>query len=190
MNTLLSALLASALLCATALAQSSPTPVPVSADNFVRAETDRYFGMFVKRDALGKFYHFHTFPPLDDPVVRPNRDTLYSSGVFDLEAGPVTITMPDAGKRFMSMEVMNEEHYVVGVFYGAGSHTFTRGQGGTRYVLAALRTLIDPTDPQDIEQVHALQDAVKVSQAGAGRWEVPPWDPASQKKVREALLAL
>lgn len=168
----------------------SSNPVPVTPDNFVRAETDMYFGIFVKRGALGKFYHFRDFPPLDDPVVRPNRDTLYSSGVFDLDAGPVTITMPDAGKRFMSMQVINEDHYVVGVFYGAGSHTFTREQVGTRYVVAALRTLVDPADPQDVEQVHALQDAVTVSQASAGRLEVPPWDPASQKKVREALLAL
>jgi len=27
-------------------------------------------------------------------VIRLNRDTFYASGVFDLDAGPVTITMP------------------------------------------------------------------------------------------------
>jgi hypothetical protein len=177
-------------LSATQTQPNSDNPVPVTPDNFVRAETDMYLGIFVKRGALGKFYHFRDFPPLDDPVVRPNRDTLYSSGVFDLEASPVTITTPDAGKRFMSMQVLTEDHYVVGVFYGAGSHTFTRQQVGTRYVAAALRTLVDPADPKDVEQVHALQDAVKVNQASAGRLEVPPWDPASQKKVREALLVL
>ena len=41
-------------------------------------------------------------------VVRLNRDTLYSSAVLDLDAGPVTITLPDAGKRFMSMQVTSE----------------------------------------------------------------------------------
>jgi uncharacterized protein (TIGR03066 family) len=35
-----------------------------------------------------------------------------------------------------------------------------------------------------------LQDAVRVKQAGPGRFEVPNWDPASQKKVRDALLVL
>ena len=50
-----------------------------------------------------------------------NRDTLYSSALFDLDAGPVTITLPDAGKRFMSMQVINEDHYVPEVFYGAGA---------------------------------------------------------------------
>jgi hypothetical protein len=32
--------------------------------------------------------------------MRGNRDTLSSSAVFDLETGPVPITLPDAGKRF------------------------------------------------------------------------------------------
>ena len=35
-----------------------------------------------------------------------NRDTLYSAAVFDLDTGQVAITLPDAGKRFMSMQVM------------------------------------------------------------------------------------
>jgi hypothetical protein len=35
-------------------------------------------------------------------VARANRDTLYSAAVFDLDAGPVTITLPDAGQRFMA----------------------------------------------------------------------------------------
>ena len=44
-------------------------------------------------------------------VVRMNRDTLYSSAVFDLDASPVTITMPDAGPRFMSMQIWDEDEY-------------------------------------------------------------------------------
>ena len=35
-----------------------------------------------------------------------------------------------------------------------------------------------------------MQDAIKISQPNAGKWEVPNWDPASQKKVRDALLVL
>ena len=54
-------------------------------------------------------------------VIRLNRDTLYSPGVFDLDAGPVTITLPDAGKRFMSMQVINEDQYTPEVVYGAGT---------------------------------------------------------------------
>ena len=28
----------------------------------------------------------------------------------------------------------------------------------------AVRTLVDPADPKDLDQVHALQDAIKVEQ--------------------------
>jgi hypothetical protein len=166
---------------------------PVTADNFARAESDLYFGNAIK-DAgeIGKVYHRREPMQIDkQAVIRPNRDTLYSSAVFDLHVGPVTITLPDAGKRFRSMQVINEDHYVVGnVEYRAGSYTLDRKKVGTRYVLIGLRTLVDPNDPKDLAQVHALQDATKISQKGAGKWEVPNWDPTSQKKVRDALLAL
>ena len=54
----------------------------------------------------------------------------------------------------------------------------------------ALRILIDPANPKDVKEAHALQDAVIVRQKSAGRFEVPNWDPVSQKKVRDSLLAL
>jgi hypothetical protein len=175
-----------------ALAQStSGNSVPVTVDNFIRAESDLYLGNIVKDNGFGKFNHRREPASLDNQaVIRLNRDTLYSSAVFDLDAGPVTITMPDAGKRFMSMQVINQDHYVPEVAYGAGTRTLTRDQAGTRYVAVAIRTLVDPADPKDVDQVHKLQDAIKVSQKSAGKFEVPSWDQASQKKVRDALLIL
>jgi hypothetical protein len=123
-------------------------------------------------------------------VIRLNRDTLYSSGVFDLDAGPVTIKMPDPGKRFMAMQIINEDHYVPNAFYGAGTHILTRENVGTRYVVVAIRTLVDPNSADDIKQVHNLQDAITVSQKAPGKLDMPNWDAASQKKVRDALLVL
>jgi len=170
---------------------ASGDAVPVTVDNFVRAESDMYLGNLAKGVGLGKFNHRREPASLDNQsVIRLNRDTLYSSGVFDLDAGPVTITMPDAGKRFMSMQVINQDHYVPEVDYGAGTRTLTRDKVGTRYAVVGIRTLVDPADPKDIEQVHKLQDAIKVSQKGAGKLELPNWDQASQKKVRDALLVL
>ena len=145
----------------------------------------------VKDGGFGKFNHRREPATIDSQtVIRLNRDTLYSAAVFDLDAGPVTITLPDAGKRFMSLMVINEDHYAPAVFYGAGSHTFTKEKVGTRYMVVAIRTLVNPADPKDVEQVHALQDAIKVSQKGTGKFEIPNWDAASQKKVRDALLVL
>src|SRR5690606_37772498 len=73
-------------------------PVRVTVDNFRRAETDAYFTRFVAQGGFGKFQHERELASIDNQaVIRLNRDTLYSFGVFDLAAGPVTITLPDAG---------------------------------------------------------------------------------------------
>jgi hypothetical protein len=170
----------------------SGNPVPVTADNFTRAETDTYFANIVKQaGGPGRFFHRREIEPIDQQIViRGNRDTVYSAAVFDLDAGPVTVTLPDAGRRFMSMIVIDQDQYTPAVYYGAGRHTFTREQIGTRYLMLALRTLVDPHDPEDLKQVHALQDAVTLDQKSPGSFEVPHWDPVSHKKVRDALLVL
>jgi hypothetical protein len=175
-------------------AQPEAKSVPVTADNFARAESDLYFAGIIKDSggALGKFNHRREVASIDNQtVIRLNRDTLYSSAVFDLDAGPVTITLPDAGKRFRSMQVINQDHYVSEVTYTSGRHTLDKARAGTRYVAVAIRTLADPTNPDDLKVVHALQDAIAVDQPGGlGKFEVPNWDQASQKKVRDALIVL
>jgi hypothetical protein len=122
--------------------------------------------------------------------VRMNRDTLYSSIVIDRDAGPMTVTLPDSGKRFMSMQVFDEDEYVVEVAYDARPHTYTRERVGTRYIMIGFRTLVDSDDQEDLKKVHALQDAIKVEQKNSGRFEAPQWDSKRQGKVRDALLTL
>jgi hypothetical protein len=174
-----------------AVSAQAQNAVPVTVDNYNRAESDASFGSLVKRGAFGKLAHSRNLKPLDEQgVVRPNRDTLYSEGVFDLDGGPVTITTPNAGKRYMSMQVIDQDDYVPAFYYGAGAYTLTKANVGTRYVLVLIRILIDPNDPKDVEQVHALQDKIKVSQKSAGKFEVPNWDHDSLLKVRKALLTL
>jgi hypothetical protein len=174
---------------------AAPAPsatTPVTPENFVRAESDRYLGNLAKEGGVGKLFHRREPAAIDNQtVIRLNRDTLYSSGVFDLDAGPVTITLPDAGKRFTSMQVIDEDEYTPLVQYGAGSQTLTKEAIGARYVVVAIRTLLNPDDPKDLEAVHALQDAIKVDQPGGpGKFETPQWDEASQKTVRDGLLML
>ena len=166
-------------------------PTRVSPDNFARAESDLYFGNIVKDNGFGAFFHFRELSPVDHQlVIRINRDTLYSSAVFDLDAGQVAITMPDSAGRFMSMQVIDEDHYTHEVVYEAGRHVISREQIGTRYVAVAVRTLVDPNDPADLSAVHSLQDAIAVEQSTVGSFEIPDWDPVSQKTVRDALVTL
>lgn len=135
--------------------------------------------------------HTRELAPLDkQTVIRLNRDTLYSSGVFDLDAGPVKITLPETEGRFQSLQVIDQDHFTHGVYYDPGTYTLTREEIGTRYVLLALRTLADPNDPQDMDKVHAVQDAIKVEQAAIGSFEIPQWERDSQTATRKALLEL
>ena len=166
--------------------------IPVTVDNFIRAESDLYFGaVAVKEGGFGKFFHNREVSPIDrQNVVRQNRDTLYSAAVFDLDAGPVTVTLPDAGKRFMSMQVISEDHYVPAVFYGAGSHTLTREQIGARYVAVAIRTPGRSREPEGYRRGSRLSRMRSKLVRRAPGSSKSPTGIRCQKKVRDALLVL
>ncbi|MBX9653959.1 DUF1214 domain-containing protein [bacterium] len=182
---------ASMILWAASLFSADTQTIPVNVTNFCRAETDEYLARFVKQGALGTFVHERELTPIDkQTVIRMNRDTLYSFGVFDLDASPVTVTMPDAGKRYMAIQVVNEDHYALDVIYKPGDHQFTKEQIGTRYLALFVRIFVNPNDPADVKQVHALQDALMVKREEKGKLDIPNWDPVSHKKMRDALLGV
>ena len=100
-----------------------PPAIPVTPENFPRAESDLNFAGLVKEGGFGKFVHRRDPVALDHQgVTRMNRDTLYSAAVFDLDAGPVTITLPDPGKRFISMQIVDEDADTAEVVYAPGAH--------------------------------------------------------------------
>jgi hypothetical protein len=162
----------------------------VTVDNFVRAETDTTFARYVKQGGFGKFQHVRQPTPIDkQDVIRMNRDTLYSVGVFDLTS-PVTIIKPDAHGRFQSMMVINQDHSMLPIEHGAGEFTLTKEKAGTRYVIVLFRTFVDANDPADIKAANALQDKIASQQENAGKFEIPDWDEPSLKKVRDAINVL
>ena len=159
-------------------AQSTPQAsigdtILVTPDNFNRAETDANFAGSEKRKGLAWFMHYREPMSPDFPIVRPNRDTLYSLSVFDLDAGPVTITLPDAGRRFMSMQVIDEDHYTPEVIYGAGTYTFTR-EDRHALRLARVRILVDPGIRRH-QAGSRLPGCHRGRAAGGQRFEVPNW---------------
>ncbi|WP_082526072.1 DUF1254 domain-containing protein [Brevundimonas sp. Root1279] len=163
----------------------------VNADNFVRAETDNYLVGFAKNGALGTFVHVREPASIEkQDIVRLNRDTLYSQALFDLDAGDVTITLPDAGERYMALQIIDEDHYTHGVEHAPARRVLTKADIGTRYVAALVRTLVDPNDEADLREVRRLQDAIAVTQASTGAVELPAWDQNSLTRVRDALKVL
>src|SRR6516225_4300840 len=152
-----------------ALTQTTASPAePVTVDNYNRAQTDVYFAGVVKNGGFGKFRHGRELaPPAQQGIPRPNRDTLYSFAIVDLDAGPVTITLPDAGTRYMGMQVVNQDQYTPATYYGESTHTLTREAIGT-LCHAVVRFLVDFSNEEDVRHVHALQDAIKFNQARPG----------------------
>jgi hypothetical protein len=70
---------------------------------------------------INAFAHLREFPsPPLSPIVTPNRDTLYSSAWLDLTGGPLTLIIPDTGRRFSALPMYDAWTHV---FATPGSHT-------------------------------------------------------------------
>lgn len=131
---------------------------------------------YVSQGGLGRLVHSRRPVQIgQQDVIRMNRDTIYSGGVFDLEE-PVTITLPKGDGRFQSLQVVNQDHYVVMVEHDPGTYEITREEVGTRYVVVIIRTFMDPGNEADIAAANGLQEQIEVSQSLAGEFKVPEWD--------------
>ena len=170
-----------------ALAAPLAAAVPVTVENFKRAETEAYLGSYAKRYGVGTLGHDRAAPPdAGQPVIRMNRDTLYSFAILDLTS-PATIVKPDTGKRFQSMIVINQDHYVKGVSYTPGRTELTKDNVGTRHALVLFRTFFNPDDPKDVKAAHAAQDGIQLIQADKGKLELTDFDQAQREKLHTLL---
>ena len=162
----------------------------VNVTNLARAETDIAIQrMYDLTEGYGMFYHLRTPTPIDmQPVIRMNRDALYSSVVFDLSK-PATIIMPETNGRYQSLHVINQDHYSYAKTKH-GKYELTQKKVGTKYVYIIIRTFIDANDPEDIKIANELQDAIKVEGGGNDPLELPDWNLEDLETARVALNSL
>ncbi|WP_136709653.1 DUF1254 domain-containing protein [Agromyces sp. H66] len=163
----------------------------VNVDNFAHAETSRMFAAIAAQaGGSGRWSHNRTPTPLDNqPVIRQNRDTIYSTVIVDVSKG-ATLTIPDAGDRYLSVMVVNHDHYIPLVLHEAGEHRLHANELGSRFVLLAARILVDPADAADVAAVNALQDGFIVDAASDAPFVAPDYDQATLDETRDALLTL
>lgn len=162
--------------------------VRVNVDNFARAETDRMFAD-LQRDAGGVNILLHNRVPASvehQTVIRMNRDTLYSFAVVDISDG-ATITIPDHGDRYVSVMVVNQDHYVNAIHHDPGEHRLTVEDHGTPYVGVAVRILVDP---DNLAAVKRLQDQFALAAGSSRPFALPDYESASFDRTRDALLSL
>ena len=109
--------------------------------------------------------------------------------MVDISAG-ATLTIPDAGARYVSVMVINQDHYINRVLHQPGVHELTVDEFDTPYVLVGARILVDPADPADVAEVNALQDQFQLQAASGATFTAPEYDQPSLDATRTALLEL
>lgn len=162
----------------------------VNVKNVARAETDLAIKkLYETSGGFGRLFHYRTPTPIkDQPVIRMNRDVLYSGMVLDLSQ-PVTITLPESNGRYQSLQIINQDHYTYAETK-PGTYTLTQEKVGSRFAYVSIRTFIDANNPDDIKEANALQDAIKVEGGGDGPLDLPEWDAETLEKARKALNSL
>lgn len=165
--------------------------LPVTVTTFNRAETHRMFNdLQGAGGGINQFFHVRTPTAIDaQPVIRMNRDTLYSIAIVDLAEG-ATVTIPDAGDRYLSVMVVDEDHYVTSVLHDPGVHVLDAEMLGSRYVGVIARILVDPADRNDVLIVRELQNHLHIEAGSAEPFAMPDYDESSFTKMRKAVLAL
>ena len=139
---------------------------------------------------MNTFDNIPVFPTADmRVVVRPNFDTLYSSGWLDLTREPMVVSVPDTGGRYYLLPMLDMWTDVfaspgwrttgtkAGNFLlvppgwnGKVPATFTRIDAPTPYAWIIGRTKTD--GPADYEAVHAIQKGYKITPLSG--WGKPP----------------
>jgi hypothetical protein len=140
----------------------------VSIGNFVAAETARMFdGTLMTTRGVNRWAQYREPVAMDaQTVIRMNRDTLYSGAIVDISEG-ATVTLPDTGDRYMSVMVVNQDHYINRILHDAGTYDLTVDEFDTPWVAVVARIFVNPYDLADLAIVNDLQGQLVVEAGSA-----------------------
>ena len=148
----------------------------VTPETYIRAETDRQFGIVTKMaGGVNRLYHFRNPTPLaNQNIVRMNRDTLYSMCVVDTAKG-ATITIPEIPKdRYASVYLVDNDHYCPSVIYTSGTYELPKD---TQYLGVGVRIQVfNPEDTDEVALVNTLQDQFIIEAGSATPLPEFQWD--------------
>jgi hypothetical protein len=163
----------------------------VNVLNYVRAKTALHFdNVLMRSGSVNRWGHVRQAIPLDQQRSRRmNRDTLYSSAVIDISQG-ASFSMPDAGNRYMSATVIDQDHYINKIFHGPGEHTLTLEEFDTPFVLLTIRILVNAADPVDIKIANNLQDLLTIHSKSDKPFTHTIYDSVSLKATTQNLVKL
>lgn len=160
--------------------------IAVTKDNYEVAESDLSFSRITGLVGSNAWLHFPGPTPLDNQtVVRMNRDTIYSAYVADVsEGGTVTIPPTDDG-RYLAVMVVENDHFISQVWTEPGTYDI---DAETDFAMIVTRTMFDPDDPADMENVKRYQNGVIVETASKRDHVMPDYDMDQLMALRANLV--
>ncbi|MEM9600209.1 MAG: DUF1254 domain-containing protein, partial [Pseudomonadota bacterium] len=138
-------------------------------------------------------------------VTAPNADTIYGSAVLDLSAGPVALTVPDAGERYLSVMLMDifsdiittvgtrrtgesaGHYWIVGPDWAGpvpDEISLIRSPGQDVWLLARVFV----AGPDDLEAARALQSQIIVRSVSDAPTPQRATLPGSDDQAHDALI--
>jgi hypothetical protein len=161
----------------------------VTEDNFIVAETDRYFSEHVSKHPVNTVRHAREpSGPNNQFVITENQDVLYSHALVDTRGG-ATITNPE-WDYFSVIQIIDENQYTLDVLYPGQSRTLTPDDLTLgSYVFLNMRTGLKGLDPKSLVESHAHQDGLKIETKSAVPYQPKGFDKASLDAVRTELIS-
>ncbi|MEP4076329.1 DUF1214 domain-containing protein [Haloferula sp.] len=164
---------------------ANPVDQGMTAEEFIRAESLHFMKGMAGREGINNFYHFTSLAKAEDKwVVSPNNDVIYSMAIVDASKG-FTLTLPDTGDRFITGQIVTEEH-MSHHLVGGGVYKFTGEEFNGSHVAIGVRVGTDASADDVALIVDTLQPQMLVDSNSAG--EVSSYDEETLLKVRSALM--
>ncbi|WP_114324813.1 DUF1214 domain-containing protein [Candidatus Colwellia aromaticivorans] len=182
---------ATSLLTAISITSQAQTKlIDVNLDNLTTVESHIQFDRYQQFTGINEWFHLRVPTDIDNQTtIAMNRDTLYSFIILDLKE-PVTITYPENEGRYLSLQVIDENHYVYDVFTKAGQYTLTQEEVGSRYATMISRVFIDPDSTKDVSAAHQLQDGLKAESTLNEKFILPNYDMERYKALFSTVQSL
>jgi hypothetical protein len=167
---------------------TDPRQFGMSPRDYIQSETNAFFADFLGRaGGISKFFHFKSLTTAADHwVVSPNNDTIYSIAIVNATEG-FTLKLPEVGKRFISTQIITQNHITPFYVYGGGTRQFKAQDFDSKFVAVGVRIGTDGM-PEDVKQiVEKLQPQYAIEGAATDAL-MPKVDMATLAKVRAALI--
>ena len=160
--------------------------IPVTAENYVQAETDWNFAAQQAQAPINTWTHKDRVTEENQTIIRSNADVAYSLALVDVSEG-ATFSIPKRENgKLQLIHYMDENHLTHGVVYAGDSVTVTPDDlTGGHYVYILARTQIS----QDLDETKAAQRSMVIDAKSAKPYQPKGFDPKEVEAFREKLIA-